>query len=345
MKSSAQLFALHVFATLAAFGHTVLATESSSAFGNSVAAQRDGKIVAAGSAQVSGVDQFALVRYNSDGSLDTSLNSNGTITTAVGKGTWKGEGVALQEDGKIVVVGYSFNAGGQSCFTLLRYSADGSLDTSFADSGKVVTSVAKNGSADSVAMQGDGKIVVAGNSFIDGGNNDFAVVRYNANGTLDTTFNQTGKATSDFGAHDLGHSVVVHGDGRIVVAGYTTKSFESKKECALACFKANGSLDTSFNGTGKVTTDLGGDGNAEGRSVTVQTDGKIVVVGYATAGSTEKFALARYNADGTLDTSFGDSGRLMTDVGISGSNATGVALQNDGKIVVAGYAVKNSGTD
>ena len=113
MKSSAQLFTLHVFATLAAFGHTVLATESSSAFGNSVAVQRDGKIVVAGSAQVGGVDQFALVRYNSDGSLDTSLNSNGTITTAVGKGTCKGEGVALQEDGKIVVVGYSFNTGGQ----------------------------------------------------------------------------------------------------------------------------------------------------------------------------------------------------------------------------------------
>ena len=76
----------------------------------------------------------------------------------------------------------------------------------------------------------------------------------------------------------------------------------------------------------------------------MQTDGKIVVVGYATAGSTEKFALARYNADGTLDTSFGGSGRVMTDVGISGSDATGVALQKDGKIVVAGYAVKNSGT-
>ena len=120
---------------------------------------------------------------------------------------------------------------------------------------------------------------------------------------------------------------------------------ESKKQCALACFKANGSLDTSFNGTGKVITDFGGDGNAEGRSVAVQTEGKIVVVGYATAGSTEKFALARYNADGTLDTSFGDSGRVMTDVGISGSNATGVALQKDGKIVVAGYAVNNSGTD
>src|SRR6266536_2345728 len=342
MKSSVRLFTFYACASLVAFGHTAIAVESSS-FGNSVAVQRDGKIIVAGSAEVGRGDQFALVRYNSDGSLDTSLNSSGKVTTAVGAGTCKGEGVALQEDGKIVVAGYSFNAGGQGNFTVLRYGADGSLDTSFADSGKVTTNIGtKNASAESVTIQSDGKIVVAGS--FNASNNDFAVVRYSVNGTLDTSFNKTGKATADFGADDFGRSVGMHGDGRVVVTGYTTKSYYSKKHCALACFKANGSLDTSFNGTGKVTTDFGGDGNAEGRSVAVQTDGKIVVAGYATAGNTEKFALARYNADGTLDTSFGDSGRVMTDVGISGSNATGVALQKDGKIVVAGYAVKNSVT-
>src|SRR5207237_10071904 len=125
------------------------------------------------------------------------------------------------------------------------------------------------------------------------------------NGACDTSFNETGRAAADVGGDGYGRRVAMHGDGRSVVTGYTTKSYESKKECALACFKANGSLDTSFNGTGKVTTNFGGDGNAEGRSVTVQTDGKIVVAGYATAGGVEKFALARYNADGTLDTSFG----------------------------------------
>jgi uncharacterized delta-60 repeat protein len=345
MKGSLRFCIVHAGVTLAAFGYPAIAADSS-AHGESVAVQRDGKIVVAGYAEVGRGDQFALVRYNSDGSLDTSLNSSGKVTTAVGTGTWGGEGVALQEDGKIVVAGSSLNAGGQSCVTVLRYGADGSLDTSFAESGKVTTSIgAKYAIAESVTIQSDGKIVVAGNSLNASGNNDFAVVRYNANGTLDTSFNETGKANADFGAHDYGRSVAVERDGRIVVTGYTTKSYESKKECALACFKAKGSLDTSFNETGKVTTNFGGDGNAEGRSVAVQTDGKIVVVGYATAGSTEKFALARYNADGTPDTSFGDSSRVMTDVGISGSNATGVALQKDGKIVVAGYAVKNSGTD
>jgi uncharacterized delta-60 repeat protein len=342
MKSYVRFCIVHACAGLAAFGYPSIAADSS-AYGESVAAQRDGKIVVAGYAEVGRGNQFALVRYNSDGSLDTSLNGSGKLTTAVGAGDCHGEGVALQGDGKIVVAGYWLNASGQ-CFTVLRYTADGSLDTSFADSGKVTTNVGtKYAGAESVTIQSDGKIVVAGS--FNASNNDFAVVRYNANGTLDTSFNETGKATADFGAHDYGRSVAVHGDGRIVVTGYTTKSYESKKECALACFKANGSLDTTFNGTGKVTTNFGSDGNAEGRSVAVQTDGKIVVVGYATAGNTEEFALARYNADGTLDTSFGGSGQVMTDVGISGSNATGVALEKDGKIVVAGYAVNNSGTD
>src|SRR6266481_3841361 len=343
MKSFVRFFTVHACVGLAALGHAAIAADSS-AYGQSVAAQRDGKIVVAGCAAVGRAAQVALVRYNADGSLDTSFNGSGKLTTAVGAGDCHREGVALQSDGKIVVAGDSFNAGGYSTFTVLRYGADGSLDTSFAESGKVTTNVgAKNGDAESVTMQSDGKIVVAG--WFNASNNDFAVVRYNANGTLDTSFNETGKAAADFGADGYGRSVAMHGDGRIVVTGYTTKSYESKKECALACFKANGSLDTSFNGTGKVTTNFGGDGNAEGRSVTVQTDGKIVVAGYATAGGVEKFALTRYNADGTLDTSFGDSGRVMTDVGISGSNATGVALQKDGKIVVAGYAVNNSGTD
>jgi uncharacterized delta-60 repeat protein len=341
MRSPVRLFILHLCASLVVFGYTATAAGSSAVGNNSVAAQRDGKIVVAGSAEVSGVDRFALVRYNSDGSLDTRLNSNGKVTTAVGTGTCKGEGVALQEDGKIVVAGYSFNAGDQSCFTVLRYSADGSLDTSFGDSGKVTTTVAKHSSAESVAMQSDGKIVVAGNSFIDSNNNDFAVVRYSANGTLDPSFNETGMATADFGARDGGRSVAVHRDGRIFVAGYT--STETKQECALACFKANGGLDTSFNGTGKLTTNFGGDGNAEGQGVTVQTDGKIVVAGNATVAGVQQFALARYNGDGTVDTSFGGTGRVLTAVGISGSNATGVALQKDGKIVVAGYAVNNSG--
>ena len=198
--------------------------------GKSVAVQTDGKIVVAGYATVGPAAQIALVRYNVDGTLDKSFNGTGKVITAVGDGDCKGEGLALQSDGKIVVAGYSFKPGGKDRaeFTVLRYNPDGTLDSGFGESGKVTTGIGGNSdSANSVALQEDGKIVVAGYTFAPG-NNDFAVARYNANGSLDTSFNGTGKASADFGKIDYGQSVAVHGDGRIVVAGYSTS--ESKKE-------------------------------------------------------------------------------------------------------------------
>jgi uncharacterized delta-60 repeat protein len=192
-----------------------------------------------------------------------------------------------------------------------------------------------------VAVQTDGKIVVAGDTLAPG-NNDFAVARYNANGSLDTSFNGTGKATADFSQIDYGRSVAVQGDGKIVVAGDAERG--DHRTFAVARFNANGTPDISFNKTGKVTTDFGG-GKAEARGVAVQSDGKIVVAGLASPDGTEKFALVRYNLDGTLDTSFGGTGKVLTLVGISSSNATAMALQGDGKIVVVGHAVNNSGRD
>ena len=339
---SIRCFVVYASAGLATFSNATIAA-GSSGFANGVAIQRDGKILVAGYATVGRSAQVALVRYNSDGSPDTSLNNSGKLTTAVGKGDCRGQGVALQDDGKIIVAGYSFDAHDQALFTVLRYRPDGSLDSSFGDAGKVTTSLGtKSATAKSVAIQSDGKIVVAGDSFIENGKTKFAVVRYKANGTLDLSFNKTGNATADFGRVVQGRSLALHSDGRIVVAGYATDS--DKEEFAVACFKPEGSLDTSFNQTGKVTTDFGGNGKAEGQGAAVQADGKIVVVGYATSSGIQQFALARYNADGTLDSSFGEKGRLTTTIGNGGSNATAVALQKDGKIVVAGYAVRSNGT-
>ena len=312
--------------------------------GKSVAVQSDGKIVVAGYATVGRAAQIALVRYNMDGSLDKSFNGTGKVITAVGDGDCKGQGVALQSDGKIVVAGYSFMPGGKDRaeFTVLRYNPDGTLDSDFGESGKVTSEIGDSSdSANSVALQDDGKIVVAGDTLAPG-NNDFAVARYNANGSPDTSFNGTGKATADFSKLDYGRSVAVHSDGKIVVAGDAEHG--DVRTFAVARFNANGTPDISFNKTGKLTTDFGG-ANAGARGVAVQSDGKIVVAGFASTDGTEKFALVRYNPDGTLDTSFGGTGKVLTLVGISGSNATAMALQGDGKIVTAGYAVNNSGRD
>jgi uncharacterized delta-60 repeat protein len=312
--------------------------------GKSVAVQTDGKIVVAGYATVGPAAQIALVRYNVDGSLDKSFNGTGKVITAVGDGDCKAEGLALQSDGKIVVAGYSFKPSekDRAEFTVLRYNPDGTLDSGFGESGKVTSEIGgSSDSANSVALQDDGKIVVAGDTLAPG-NNDFAVARYNANGSLDTSFNGTGEATVDFSQIDYGRSVAVQGDGKIVVAGDAERG--DHRTFAVARFNANGTPDISFNKIGKVTTDFGG-GKAEARGVAVQNDGKIVVAGLASTDGTEKFALVRYNLDGTLDTSFGGTGKVLTLVGISGSNATAMALQGDGKIVVVGYAVNNSGRD
>ena len=147
---------------------------------------------------------------------------------------------------------------------MLRYNPDGTLDTGFGKAGMVTTQIGGNSdSANSVALQSDGKIVVAGDTLAPG-NNNFAVARYNANGTLDTTFNATGKATADFSKFDYGRSVAVQSDGKIVVAGNTANG--DSRIFAVARFNADGTPDISFNKSGKVTTDFGG-GNAEARGV------------------------------------------------------------------------------
>jgi uncharacterized delta-60 repeat protein len=308
----------------------------------SVAVQSDGKIVVAGYATVGRAVQIALVRYNMDGSLDKSFNSTGKVITAVGDGDCKGEGLALQNDGKIVVAGYSFKPGGKDRaeFTVLRYNPDGTLDSGFGKSGKETTEIGRDADdATSVALQSDGKIVAAGRTFAPT-NNDFAVARYDRDGKLDLSFNATGKATADFGKLDYAHSVAVQSDGKIVVAGDAEHG--DGRIFAVARFNADGTPDISFNTTGKLTTDFGS-GNAEARGVAVQSDGKIVVAGYASPNNIENVALVRCNADGNLDTSLGGTGKVITPVALSGSNATSVALQSDGKIVVAGFAVDSSG--
>ena len=206
--------------------------------GYSVVMQADGKILVSGATFVkySSYD-FALARYNSDGSLDTTFSGDGKVTTDFGEGDDHGYSVVMQPDGKIIVAGFAFNYSGD--FVLARYNADGTLDTTFSDDGKVVTDFGGDDYGFSVVIQPDGKIIVAGlRSF------DFAVARYNSDGTLDKTFFGDGKVTTDFGGGDFGYSVVMQADGKIVVAGASWASDNiSSADFALARFNSDGSLD------------------------------------------------------------------------------------------------------
>jgi uncharacterized delta-60 repeat protein len=260
--------------------------------GFSVATQTDGKIVVAG---ISNSD-FALARYNSDGNLDASFSGDGMTTTDFG-GAEAGGSVIVQNDGKILVAGVSL-IGSNWNFAVARYNATGSLDSTFSGDGKVLTAFGINQSSISLALQADGKIVVAGGGFTGGLSfNGFGVIRYNSDGTLDTSFSGDGYVVTDFAADSAGQSVKVQADGRILVGGFSNGDF------ALVRYNSNGTLDTTFSGDGKVTTDFG-DYEAI-NSIVIQSDGKIVAAGlsgddmFMTIGDV---ALARYNADGTLDT-------------------------------------------
>lgn len=294
-----------------------------------IAIQPDGKIVAAG---VSFSD-FAVARYNSDGSLDATFGTGGIATHDFDGFPDRARGVAIQPDGKIVVAGEA-NVNAAQQFGVLRYNSNGTLDTGFGAGGVVTTDFAtQNDYAYAVAIQSDGKIVVAGNVAV-GGLFYFGLARYETNGTLDATFGTGGKVFHF--ANGYAKAVAIQPDGKIV-AGGTIQTGGSNPDFAVARYNTNGSLDTSFNLTGEAVTDFSGTGDSfEG--LALQSDGKIVAAGSALVSGTYDFALIRYNADGTLDSGFGTGGKVSTDFALQGDYATSVAVQPDGRIVAAGLA-------
>jgi uncharacterized delta-60 repeat protein len=295
---------------------------SDRAFG--VVVQRDGMIVVAGGSAPGSpqLPEFAIARYNANGSLDAGFGSGGKVRTDFGYFGFA-YGVALQSDGKIVAAGQGLIPGISTTddFALARYNADGSLDPTFGGSGMVVTNLLSHELARGVAIQPDGKIVAVGQTRANpsGGDSDFAVVRYNPNGTLDTTFAGGGRVITSFtSVGDGAGAVVIQPDAKILVVGAGNNGPQTTPGFAVARYNPDGSLDASFDGDGKVLSDFGA-----GSSVALQPDGKILVAGGA---------LARYNANGSLDTSFGTNGKLVPTTYYPRQ----VLLQPDRDIVVVG---------
>jgi len=325
----------------AAFGNAGKVTTDFSVFGLAralaVAVQPDGKIVAAGRLTDEPRAGLAMARYQSDGSLDVTFGGSGTLVDYTNQAV---RGVAVQFDGKIVTAGGMFPEDDPTspslAFKVTRYNRDGSIDRTFGDSGAHV--VAFNGFDEqptALGIQPDGKIVVAGWTLAPfGGGYDFAVARFNTDGSLDTTFGVAGTVTTDFlasdgsGADNYAYALGIQSDGKIVVGG--VKHLHSNDDFALARYNSNGSLDGTFGDGGRVTTDFSDDDAAY--AVAIQADGKIVAAGGGSAGPSG-LRLARYNANGSLDTSFGNGGKVT-----SLNDATGLALQPDGRIVTSSDA-------
>ena len=193
-----------------------------------------------------------------------------------------------------------------------------------------------NGTFGGLAIQSDGKIVFAGYMH-NGSNYDLAVYRFNANGTLDTTFSGDGMVNTGFGSgrNDYASDLVIQSGDKIVVSGYYCDGSDKNCNFAVARFNPNGSLDTTFSADGKQTTDFGGDD--KGNSVIIQSNGKIVLAGCKAAPSDSSFALARYNTNGSLDTTFSADGKVLSNPNPGVNDwIFGLAIQSDGKLVVAG---------
>jgi uncharacterized delta-60 repeat protein len=267
--------------------------------------------------------------FSQDGSIDNTFGNSGIVSTLIGTNTGA---IEIQVDGKIVAVGSSYVGGSQLVFALTRYNINGILDYTFGNSGIVTTIIGNQISyATSIEIQQDGKIVAAGYCEVGGSLGVFALTRYNINGTLDNTFGNGGIVTTPIGTNSGAYSIEIQADGKILAAGYC--EIGGSLVFALTRYNINGSLDNTFGNGGIVTTLIGIASVAN--SIELQADGKIVVGGSINVGGSGVIALTRYNTNGSLDNTFGNSGIVSNPIGTNG-DATSIEIQADGKIVVGG---------
>ncbi len=315
-------------------GGSAITAVGDDSHGRAVAVQSNGKLIVAGSSSTGDNEDFALARFNVDGSLDTSFDGDGIIEIDLDSGFDIGFAVAVQADDKILLAGQTWN-GSNFDLALLRLQPNGGFDTGFGNGGKVMLPV---GSGDdyghAVIVQPNGAILVAAQTW-NGNNFDLAVLRFNQNGTLDNTFGSSGIATAAFGnTNEFGNSIGLQADGKIVQTGFCAAGADLN--VVLVRYNANGSVDTSFGTNGIVETSLVGQYDWA-QAVAVQPDGKTVIVSQSWNGTDFDFVTARYDETGNLDTDFGNNGRIITAIGNGDDVATAVLVQDDDSIVVTGY--------
>jgi uncharacterized delta-60 repeat protein len=304
-----------------------------------MALQSDGKIVSVG--------KLRLARHDANGIPDPSFDSDGQVNIVFnGGGLDAAQAVAIQNDGKILVAGFT-RVGSSDDFAVARYESDGRPDINFGNAG--ITTVDFNGGGDkawAVLIQSDGRIVLAGhaNTNLPGGDNDFAAARFTSNGVLDTSFGTNGKVMTNIaGRTDLAFTAALQADDRILLAGRVADGGGDFEDFGLIRYDRNGFPDRDFGSAGIVRIDTSVNALADqAKALAVQADGKILVAGFAQASSAASlghsagFALARFNADGRPDQDFGTNGLVVTPFTAGNDFGEGVALQDDGKIVVVG---------
>jgi uncharacterized delta-60 repeat protein len=295
------------------------------------ALQPDGKTVVAGVAGTT--DPYIVARYTSDGSPDPTFGSSGGKQTS--PFIVSSHAVAIQPDGKIIVGGV-----GQSplpfSVALFRLNPDGSTDTTFGSSGLVIVNFPEDSSVYDIAVLPDGKILACGEVFLD---NSFLLIRLNTNGSLDTSFGNSGTVRAKMGATNqlvgAARAIAIQPDLKIVAVGFAEDSW------AIARFHSDGQLDEGFSNDGKILLNFGV-GTEEAADVVLQPDGKIVVAGWR-AGLNA--VVARLNSDGSIDDTFGSGANGIVQPVEGLNRATSLALDASGKILVAGDGFQPSPSD
>lgn len=329
---------------------------------NALAVQADEKIVAVGTCAGAFKSSFCLARFNADGSLDTGFGSSGKVLASIGAGDDSGNSVALQSDGKIVVAGTCAGTTNRD-FCMARFNVDGSFDLSFGvlnstiasfdtpgnGNGKAIFNVAvDDDEANALTIGGDGSFYVGGHC--GRGSGGGGVARFCVlglimfpSGTLGGKFTGSPLKTTDVGLGDVGgHAIALQSAG-LLLAGFCAPS--GNREFCIARYFLSGSLDTSFGASGLVTTAIGTQSDY-GRALALQADGKFVVAGYCDNDlqTRRDFCLARYNSDGSVDTTFNSDGKVVTPIGLNSSQIHAISTQSDGRIVVTGVCDTNGGT-
>jgi uncharacterized delta-60 repeat protein len=309
--------------------------EVSTFLGKKLVLQSDGKLIVAGRS-----GGFAVVRYNSNGTLDTSFGTNGMAANNTDtENYYSVEDVTVQLDGKIVLAGdYQFRYGNHIDFEIVRFNSDGTLD-------KINTINFPYEQFDygkAVVIQPDNKIIMSG--YMQGYDGDYyiPIARLNPNLLGDSSFGTNGTVITplDYYKSSSG-ALALQPDGRILVAGTIfNRDMDVPQNLAVARFNTDGTLDTTFGGTGIVVTDFGAEELAD--DFVIQANGKIILAGIITSAGESDFLLARYNSDGSLDTSFGSNGKLTTDFGNSAESVSGIVQQPNGKVIVSGTSGENA---
>jgi uncharacterized delta-60 repeat protein len=302
-----------------------------------VRADDDGKYVVGGYSGNGSDTDFALVRYSAGGTLDSSFGTGGRAATPFGAGDDGIYDFQFDETGRIVAVGYGFN-GSDTDFALVRYTADGTLDESFGTAGVVTTPAGPgNDYARSVAFDSLGRIVVGGWGSAAGGQFNFVVARYAADGTPDASFGTAGQVVSVLSAGpDMVNSLALDAAGRVIVAGQYHDGV--RYQFALARYDEAGVLDPTFGGSGGTVGTAISTRDSGIQAVALDDAGRIVAGGWGYNAPTDDLALARYNPDGSLDGSFGFGGKVMTPVGPDYDTIQSLQIDAAGRLVVGGYA-------